>query len=32
MLRRTVLKGMAAATATSVFAPAVFAQKVLKVG
>ena len=32
MLRRTVLKGMAAATATSVFAPAVFAQKALKIG
>ena len=32
MLRRTVLKGMAAATATSVFAPAVLAQKALKIG
>ena len=32
MLRRTVLKGVAAATATGVFAPAVLAQKLLKIG
>jgi branched-chain amino acid transport system substrate-binding protein len=32
MLRRTVLKGVAAAAATGVFAPAVFAQKILKIG
>ncbi len=32
MLRRAVLKGMAAATATGIFAPSVFAQKPLKIG
>ena len=32
MLRRTVLKGMAAAAATGIFAPAAFAQKILKIG
>jgi branched-chain amino acid transport system substrate-binding protein len=32
MLRRTVLKSVAAAAATGVFAPVAFAQKVLKIG
>jgi branched-chain amino acid transport system substrate-binding protein len=32
MLRRTVLKGITAAAATALFAPAVLAQKVLKIG
>jgi branched-chain amino acid transport system substrate-binding protein len=32
MLRRTALKGMAAAAANGLFAPAVFAQKILKIG
>jgi branched-chain amino acid transport system substrate-binding protein len=32
MLRRTILKSVAAAAATGVFAPVAFAQKVLKIG
>src|SRR5271156_2173012 len=32
MLRRTVIKGMGAAAASGIFAPAVFAQSVLKMG
>ena len=32
MLRRTVIKGAAAAAATGIFAPAVFAQNILKIG
>jgi branched-chain amino acid transport system substrate-binding protein len=32
MLRRSILKGAAAAAATGIFAPAVLAQKILKIG
>jgi branched-chain amino acid transport system substrate-binding protein len=32
MLRRTILKGITAAAATGMFAPAVLAQKILKIG
>jgi branched-chain amino acid transport system substrate-binding protein len=32
MRRRTIIKGVAAAAATGIFAPAVFAQKILKMG